>query len=358
MRWRLMLSVLTYGAFVSAINLLGAPGGMPACSAQEGAALQIAAADAAPQQAAGQAAELPPSLLQESRAAKFRMILGRLSLEPPKHIKCSRTQESADGLVKESLRVTACRGIPSLHYHWATPTQAVSVDVHLATHVKLRSTIAIDDTPLTLVVDQPPAGEVLFRLESLDDRGEIRIDEQFSSPSLVHFRARYPREYERHLAPLLTQLLIDPQVECRADDLLKIAGQQPGQAEGLEAARIDQLIDQLRAPRRDKRAAAAQQLRAIGLPALAIIEQLDLSRFEPEQRGRLEQLQEQLRPHREDTPAGLARWLATDVRYWNLVAHQLSPLQLEHANQLLLARTGQQLSAQLRIAEGAASTRR
>src|SRR6056297_2127186 len=116
MRWRLMLSVLTYGAIVFATNLLGA-----------------------------QAVEPSSSLLEESRAAKFRMILGRLSLEPPKHIKCTRARESTDGLVKERLRVTACRGIPSLHYHWSTPTQTISVDVHLATHVKLRSTILIDE---------------------------------------------------------------------------------------------------------------------------------------------------------------------------------------------------------------------
>jgi hypothetical protein len=295
------------------------------------------------------------SLVQSTGAAHFRLILGRLSLDAPQHIKCRRACESECGQFQQTLRVTAERGIPSLHYFWSTPQREVTVDVDEAEHVRIRSRVRSGDAWETLHVDQPAWGPIEVHL---DEPTAGQLDSRpWQVASLVHLRAEQPGIAARHLAPLWPQLLAERPPHCQADDLLAAISAHRADAR-CQRDHIEALVEQLAAPQRSRRAAAQRELLAIGLPVLAVVDRVNPRQLEAEQRGRLAAIRRQLRPTRTDSADSLAQWLSVDARYWKTIAPQLSPTQRRRADTLVADILGEELPAQYRVAGSAANSRR
>lgn len=354
MRWRLMLSVLLGVALTASNN-----------ANKTIAQQQFQPSGDSP---GDDHMAVPDALIPSTKVAKFRLILGRLSLDPPSHVKCERSAELACG-GSERVEVTACRGIPSLHYHFVSQERNLTVDVSAAEHVRIESIITDHDAKETLKIDQPAQGLLKLSLSSKDDLTSETVDEQFKVASLSHLRVSYPHVYEKHIAPMLARLLERKPAICEVDDLLAALAASPVLTDtpGTNSSvgetlrgQVDELVEQLRSASRASRNGAEKRLRSIGLPALSLIDEalqnpLDM---DTEQVMRLNRVRIAIAPKSSDNPRQLARWLASDVAYWNSVAGDLSIAQLQTVNSHLISVTGQALQPQLRVANVPARSNR
>ena len=294
---------------------------------------------------------VPAALLLDTQVAKFRMILGRLSLDPPAHIKCERSAKLSCG-GDERVEVTAARGIPSLHYYLETSNRRLTVDVSDAEYVQIRSEVESEFSLEKLKIDQPPQGAIKLSLSSHDQLSKEVIEQEFKVASFVHLKASYPQVYQRHVAPMLSRLLERPAIACRATDLIR-ALEAASPSDDTLHANVDRLIDELRSPSRETRNEAEKDLRGLGLPALCLIDS-KLQRgsdLDIEQQMRLKRVRNAIAPKAGDSPRQLARWLASDINYWNTVANDLSVAQLQAVQQDLVSVTGQTLRPELRVAD-------
>ena len=337
MRWRLMMSVLLGVTLTSGKEI-------KPCWAQQ----QYRVAEEHPRDAD---LPIPDALIPSSQVAKFRLILGRLSLDPPAHIKCERTAELACG-GSERVEVTACRGIPSLHYQFSSQTRNLTVNVTAAEHVRIKSVVDNTDVNEILKLDQPAQGLLELTLISKDRATGETNHNRFKIASLVHLRVSYPQLYQDHIAPTLARLLQYKPATCEAIDLVAALTDTSVAGQTLHA-RVDELVEELRSADRERRNGAEQELCSIGLPALCLIDQTLRNRtdLETEQLLRLRRVRGIISPKGSDNRRQLARWLASDIAYWNLVASELSGAQLQAVDQHVATLTGQPLRPQLRVAD-------
>jgi hypothetical protein len=288
------------------------------------------------------------SLILRSGVVKFRFVLGRLSLDPPLHVKCERAADLPDG--NESLEVTACRGIPSLHYRLHNSQRRLAVDVTHAEHVRCVSQIDEDHQAERLEIDQPASGPVRLRFEITNQAtGEIQRD-QFTVTSLVHLQAQYPSIYRRHVAPLCAVLMEGTPPVCQANDLIT-ALRNADDGPSAVYSQVCELVESLRSADRQIRNEAEQKLIGLGLPVLSVLDGLPTTDLETEQRLRLDRVRESITPASNDTPAQLAQWLASDIQFWNSVADNLSVAQLSSLDGAVLGMTGQSLRPEIRVAD-------
>lgn len=294
---------------------------------------------------------IPDALIPSSQVAKFRLILGRLSLDPPAHIKCERSAELACG-GSERVEVTACRGIPSLHYKLSSQTRNLTVNVTAADHVRVESTVDTADVDETLKIDQPANGLIGISLVTSDLITGETLHKSFKVASLAHLRVSYPQLYANHIAPMLARLLQHKPTNCDAIDLVAVLKDTPVAGETLQA-RVDEFVEGLRSASRESRNRAETELRSIGLPALCLIDQTLRKRtdMDTEQLMRLRRVRAAISPKITDNRRQLARWLASDIAYWNLVASDLSVAQLRAVDNHVVTLTGQPLRPQLRVAD-------
>jgi hypothetical protein len=301
------------------------------------------------------------ALILKSKVARFRLILGRLSLDPPAHIKCERVADLTSGLGTEKVEVTARRGIPSLHYRFETELRNYTVDVSDAEHVRILSRRNHAWGTESLLLEQPGIGPIKLTLTTEDFVESAAsppqpVTDEFQVPSLVHLQAMYPSIYSRHVSPLLARLLDTVPASCQAEDLLNaIEPTEPDRREDALAfhLRVHQLVDALRSPERKARNHAENELKRLGLPALRLLDAIAMrgADLDGEQTLRLDRVRESLRPRGNDTPHQLARWLASDIAYWNTVAQELTIMQVQAVTDNVALLTGQPLRPQIRVAD-------
>lgn len=286
------------------------------------------------------------SFFDASGVVRFELIQGRLCLDPPRHRKGSQSHQH-DG-VSESITVTAERGIPSLHYVFQSPQQALTLGVHQSRDVRAESWRSADDSRCLLV--QPPHGDVQFRVS----RGAL--DDLHVGATLIHVRQGDPISFDQHFGELVACLLrgqsladISRQAEREAlasfqafRDPAQPSLDQPGDfalhrtaghvGEGPSRHAVIEQVQRLRSPRRSQRVAAERSLLSWGTPILPTLRSLARSDWDAEQRARIDAIMEQLRPRVGDTPASLARLLTHDRDYWSAVSPRLTGAQIQLAN--------------------------
>lgn len=298
------------------------------------------------------------SLVRQSGMAHFRLVLGRLELDPPRHRKGTKTaRQELPFSLTETLTVSSRRGVPSLHYTFQTDQHHAIVDVVDAQRVQIISHRVDRQQRVTLT--QPVSGPLEIQFDH--DAGE----RSFQSPSLIHLRASHPALFETHLHPLMPYLLDGPPLEsitkAAEQRLLRVALERP--IPSLEDVR--DLLDRMRSPQSKVRSAAEAELLSLGLPAMRHLDLLEDDLLDAEQRSRIRRVRWALHPQQGDSPSRLASWLSTDREYWNLVAVRLPPTQRALADQHVRRVCGTGLDAAvleadegIRIAEAGPSFKR
>lgn len=295
------------------------------------------------------------SLMVRWNAVHFRLVLGRLELDPPRHRNGSKTEESSEPTPRrESFTVTSERGIPSLHYSCRTPSRETVLDVIDADQVQLLSDLPEADERLTLT--QPSRGPLLIRLRSAGG------EKTFTSPSWLHLQSTHPDLFARHLEDFLASLLPDLSIQQlgndAAADMLRLASHTdpPNHME------LFALVDQLNAGERRVRDRAQTQLLGYGIMIVPFLDDLPRRDLQQEQRARIDAIRRQLRPRQSDSPARVARWLVADPKYWNAIAADFSSEQRFVANRHLQRIQGEGLNPVLerptRVAQSPESSNR
>lgn len=265
-------------------------------------------------------AEEPVGILAETGMAHFRLVLGRLELDPPRHRKGSKSlQHAHPAAVEETVSVTSERGIPSLHYTLHSERQQVIIDVVDALRVRVVSERL--DVEERFIIDQPASGPLTITCQRATET------ERLEAASFLHLQAALPQWCRRHLQPVWAYVMPGPTLAelsaATTDHLVAVTLSRslPTQGDVLD------WIDQLRSPRRHRRAAAERALLDYGLPVLRILDDVAPGVLDTEQAARLQRVRWTLRPRQADTPQRLASWLAADQAYWNLRAAELPPPQ-------------------------------
>jgi hypothetical protein len=294
------------------------------------------------------------SLLHTSRAAKLRLVLGRLSLDPACYFKCERKASLADGRGLEFLEVTADRGLPSIHYRLESPLHQASVHVQAVDRVQIESSLKIDGRQERLKIVHSASGpidvsHVTTEESSANYQTGPPTEVHFKSVSLTHLDLTHPTLYQNHLSPLLARLLSSPPARCDIIDLVEVLANVP-ETSLVEHKGVVEKVEQLKSASRAVRNSAEAELIAIGLPILAILDRLPQQDFETEQKIRLNRVRTAVLPKSNDTSQQLAIWLASDIQYWNLIAGNLSHSQRDALAARIESTTGKPLQVEIQVA--------
>jgi len=289
-------------------------------------------------------------LIHDSGIVHFRLVLGRLELDPARHRKGSKTatREAPDPLT-ETITVDSRRGIPSLHYTFETTTQQAIVDVVDAQRVQILSQRV--DRPERVTLTQPVTGPITVQVD------QAAGDQTLHVASLLHFQAAHPQLFDDHLQPLLPYLLEGPSLTtlriAAAEQMVQVTvGRRLPMAD-----EVRDCLDQMRSPKRSVRSAAEAELLSFGLPVMRQLDAIPNDRLDAEQAARVQRIRLTLRPRQHDTASQLASWLATDRDYWNLAVVDLSPPDRLLVDRAITRACGQGLDASvlhhdgIRIAE-------
>lgn len=258
---------------------------------------------------------------------RFRLIAGRISLDPPRHRKGSESRD-VDG-VFESVRVTAERGIPSLHYVCHTPSQQLTLSVRDATELRIESWFP--ERGERGLLEQPAFDEIRW---TVGDQGAER---RFSGATLFHVRAASPREFDRHFGPIMTCMLHGRSLETISDATVERLLDRLEAAEPTDRDQIMADVRALGASRRRARRDAEIRLLRRGTSALPIIASIDADELGAEQAARVNDIRRRLRRSEDDTPASLAWQLINDRAHWNRIATRLSDREIARVSAYLVA---------------------
>ncbi len=262
---------------------------------------------------------------------RFQLIQGRLRLDAPRHRKGSQTQEL--GSVYESITVTACRGIPSLHYVFQTPAQRMTLSVQHATHVRIES--VFPETDERVVLDQPECGPVTLIFGQGEDKRE------FTGSTLLHVRLDDPAGFDQHFGMLIKRLLRGRSLRQLSKSTERILLTEAAAANAFTADQIHQCLQDLRSSKAAKRRKAEKQLLTWGTPVLPILRSIHHDDLDAEQIDRIRKLRNRLRWRDDDTPRSLAMLLINDRDHWSRLATHLSQEDTQLAN-VYLSRVGLQ----------------
>lgn len=345
MRWRLTLSVLLGAAVITVC-------GQPSQRLQAQTFGTEIPADV-------ELLTSSPGLIPGTRVASVQLILGRLSLDPTVHIKGTRSQKVAcpsddSQQCCETVEISACRGIPSILYRLDTPWRNVVFDVRAAEQVHIESRLHVGDELRILRITQHPgqALEVSFVVQA-DQR--IVSEQTYKVNSFVHLQAQQPRQFNEHLHPLFCRLLPNVPPRWSAKELLKEI-EATNELPTSLSRKVQGHLDELRSTKVATRNRAERDLVQLGLVILPLLEAIAPDSLDAEQRRRIRSIRNRLQPSTNDTTTQVASWLAADLKYWNLVAADLTELERERLDHHLVQATGRALAPQVRVADGGLGT--
>lgn len=258
---------------------------------------------------------------------RFRMIAGRVSLDPPRHRKGSESRD-VDG-VYESVRVTAERGIPSLHYVCHTPSQQLTLSVRDATELRIESWFPA--TEQRGVLEQPEYDEIRWKV------GDAGSERRFTGATLLHVREASPREFDRHFGPITTCMLHGRSLAAISDATVGRLLDRLDAAEPTDRDQITAAVRALGAPSRKARRDATSELLRRGTSALPVLASIEPDDLGVEQTARIADIRRRLRRSGDDTPASLAWQLMNDREHWNRVATRLDDHEIARVSAYLIA---------------------
>lgn len=293
--------------------------------------------EASAEDASGLPQQPLPSALRGSDAARFRLVLGRVELDPVRYRKVSQRfsgrRTTHGDRIDETLMVESFRGFPRLHYTRSGDSTRMSLDVEQRGLLVMRADVPSEAVRVTAT--QPQQGAITVRWESRRQVREFRFD------SWVHFCIAQPILYQQFFSALLDDMLHPVGLESLAEQahresLRRITREsglmRTGDARSAVAAEVrrmddralESLIGRLGSSKRTDRLAAHEELRQHGLALLPRLGRLDSTRLDAEQKARVDELRRQLTPRGEDCAARIAILISDDREYWSAAEARLT----------------------------------
>jgi len=265
---------------------------------------------------------LPPSsLLRDSHAAHFRLILGRIELDPVRYRKgtISRTggPKGTPAQCHETLSIDATRGRPRLHYTRRTATQRLTLDVNQHNRLSIESEIGNERITLIQEPDNP--------ISLHHYRGnELDIDDV---DTWIHLYMSHPAIYIKHLQPLVDDMIHAMPLNELAERAHVRSIASLSSASTTKNITIEHHIARLGSTQRIERIEAQRELHQCGISLLPRLRQIDPQQLDAEQRHRLQHVIRQLTPPGDDCESRLAAMIRDDQKYWMAVEDRLTGAQ-------------------------------
>ncbi len=265
------------------------------------------------------------SLLRHNPLAQFQLLLGRPQLDAVRYRKGSQTNllspdhalGDARSVLQESLSTTSYHGLPTMHYTLVSDTVKVTIDVASSGTWTIESQRWISGEWQRVWLTQPMNQPLQLACQS--SLPELKLQ----APTWLHLREADRVVFDNHLLPIIEQMIAPHCFKQIAESAYSHAVQHEAEAM-IEQPRFDELIAYLGSTQRHDRMLAYRELASLGLGVLPLLDKLDLSRLDAEQRARVLLLRRSLRPCGEDSPERLAVLLRHDSSYWKLAGARMT----------------------------------
>ena len=264
---------------------------------------------------------LPRGLFTETSLLHFRLIEGRLELDPVRYRKGK--QEFTCPQFSESVSVSCSDGIPSAYYQYEDRYQQIRLSVEHGRRLRIESTLLATGERATL---EQVTGQ-LIRWSTIRDPETSHLpeaDSDVTGATLLHLIASDEAGFHIHLRALLQRMLLGRDVIEISHQTQKRLLVQSNQLKVVSQDEVEQLIDRLRARTlRERRAASIELTRMASVAVPHLRAALRRGDLDAEQRERIEAVLDVRSRIDEDTPASLACLLSADRRHWELIAKKL-----------------------------------
>ncbi len=260
----------------------------------------------------------PESILCDSNAAHFRLVLGRIELDPVRYRKGTINRKTGQNNPKtarsETLTVDATRGIPRLHYTRQTAGQRLTLDVNERGRFAIESEIQGERLLLVQEENRP----ILIQ----HFRGKESYKRE--TDTWIHLYVSDPATYHKHLQPLVDNLIRGNPLNKLAEAAHLRSLASLSSASITNDVALQQYIEMLGSTQRTLRIEAQRELHQCGISLLPRLRQIDPQSLDAEQRHRLSQIIQQLTPRGEDCEARIAAMIRDDSNYWLAASDRLT----------------------------------
>lgn len=295
------------------------------------------------------------TLLRQSPAANFHLVLGRLQLDPVRYRKGSfslthtESPSRADTrpsspAVTESMTVNSVRGKPSMQYVMRRAEARVTIDADADGNWRIETERRHRDHHRKLRIEQITGRPLRMHCTLVSPNRSPDETYTVQGTTLLHLREADRAAFIEDVEPIIDELLSPYRIHDLADQAheysLRHAAEDVAGGVPIADATIQTWIHELRSPSRLRRSEAERKLLAVGISLLPRLANVDASTLDSEQRQRLNQIQARLTPLAEDDATRLATLIRDDREYWRLAASRLDDRELLVVNRRLQALGG------------------
>lgn len=217
---------------------------------------------------------------------------------------------------EERFHVSLDRGLVSLHYSSCGPSEKLHMHIMRRDQVELDHELLGAKTLTRVRFTQEPDQPLRLTIQ-FEDAPPI----EYTAASLWHLLLEHPAECRTHLYGLLQPLLPQRNLDADRRELQTrlLAADTDNRLVSRQA--VADLVTQMADPEFRARQRASRELRTLGHAALALIDDLEHTSLDSEQRWRVRALRESIVTNATDSPDRLAAWLANDEATWRALLH-------------------------------------
>lgn len=270
----------------------------------------------------------PSGVFAESGLIRFRLLSGRIEIDPSRYRKGA--QEIDQESYRESITVSASRGVPSVYYTYKDDYQTIQLVAEYGRSLKIESTLAATGEQGTL--EQTCDGKISWTVRR-DPEKESLLDVQCEGPTLLHIVGQDESGFQIHMESLVSRMLLGRSVIELTRRTEQFLQRNTNRLSIVTADRVDALIEQLRSPSSATRRRAAKALAKYGTSITPFLTSaLRRHDLDVEQVARIQSLIRRNPRIDEDTASSLAYLLSGDRAHWQIMARKMDQTEWIAAN--------------------------
>lgn len=270
----------------------------------------------------------PTGVFSESGLVRFRLLSGRIEVDPMRYRKGS--QEHIKDDFCESITVSSSQGVPSVYYSYRDDYQRIQLIAEHRKSLRIESTIIA--TGEQAVLYQQGNGNIQWSTRRHQEQ-ESELDHSSSGPTLLHIVGQDESGFHIHVESLISRMLRGRSVIELTRRTKQYLLENSTDLSIVSSNQVDTLIDQLRSTRNSKRRAAASELAHLGTSIIPYLNSaLERNNLDAEQVARIKSLVARTPRVDEDTASSLACLLSTDRDHWQIMTKKMGHDQWIAAN--------------------------
>ncbi|MCA9136149.1 MAG: hypothetical protein KDB00_05305 [Planctomycetales bacterium] len=270
----------------------------------------------------------PTGVFSESGLVRFRLLSGRIEVDPMRYRKGS--QELIEDDFSESITVSSTQGVPSVYYSYHDDYQRIQLVAEHGKDLRIESTIIA--TGEQGVLQQYDDGNIHWSTRR-DPNNESELDHAVNGPTLLHIVGQDEPGIQIHIESLISRMLRGRSIIDMTRRTEQYLQENSAELAVVSSHRVDDLIEQLKAAKHSKRRAAATELAQLGTSIIPYLKSaLQRDDLDVEQATRIKSLISRCPRFDEDTPSSLACLLSSDRDHWQIMAKKMGHEQWIAAN--------------------------